>query len=390
MISTQLVAINQCLRHLTTATSTAGLYALDHPQVAHLCQQAHTALLHGMESLEAISLLRVDDQLAINGQPLEPSLYTQRLALLLKRRGVGHLKFIKGIMVEELQALTAVLVGDPSGVQSSRHLRFGQVEVRHRQENATNYSKQAADFASAIGMVSQEELARVMEVYEEVRRGRKLQVVGLEEIITKFIDVFAQHADPLLALVPLRDIDEYTFTHSLNVCLLNLAQASSLGIKGELLNDIGIAAMLHDIGKLFVPVEILTNPGKLTEEEWLLMRAHPVKGAEYLLGNPGVPRLAVINAYEHHLRYDQGGYPLMKKKRQQNLVSQMTSISDIYDAMRTRRPYREPLSLDSVLQQILELKGTQLHPLLAENFVHLMCKVHPELLGSFGTAPPNQ
>ena len=254
-------------------------------------------------------------------------------------------------------------------------------------ETVPDFSLQAAQIAGVFGVISQEELARVIEIYEAVRRGRRLQVVGLSEIIAKFIDVFAQHVDPLLALVPLRDMDEYTFTHSLNVCLLNLAQASSLGIKGELLNDVGLAAMLHDIGKLFVPVEVLNKPGKLTDQEWQLMRAHPVKGAEYLLGHPGVPRLAVINAYEHHLRYDLGGYPQMKAGWQQNLVSQMTTISDIYDALRTRRPYREPLSLQEVLKQILELKGTQLHPLLVENFAYLMCKVHPELLGSAITPP---
>ena len=385
----RLQAINQCLRQLTTATSTAGLYALDHPQVVRLCEQAHTALLNGMEGLEELSLLRVDDQLAVDGQPLERNLYTERLALLLKRRGVGHIKFLKGIAPDELQALTAALAGTQLGLQSSRNLRFGQVEVRYRQEGTVNYNQQAAEFAGVFGTIGQEELARVMEVYEEVRRGRQLQVVGLSEIIAKFVDVFARHADPLLALVPLRDMDEYTFTHSLNVCLLNLSQASSLGIKGELLNDIGLAAMLHDIGKLFVPVEILTKPGKLTEDEWQLMRTHPVKGAEYLLANPGVPRLAVINAYEHHLRYDLGGYPQMKEGWRQNLVSQMTTISDIYDALRTRRPYREPLSLELVLKQILELKGTQLNPVLAENFAQLMCKVHPDLACSFGINTPH-
>lgn len=377
----QFQAVTQSLRYLTTATSTAGLYAPEHPQVVRLCQQAHAELLRGMAEREELSLLRVDDQLAIDGQPLERNLYTERLALMLKRRGIGHVKFTTGIEVTELHALATGLFGALSGMQSSRHLRLGQVEVRHRRDDAVDCRREAAEITDVFGAIGQEELARVMEVYEEVRRGRKLQVVGLSEIIAKFIDVFAQHADPLLALVPLRDMDEYTFTHSLNVCLLNLSQATSLGIKGELLNDIGLAAMLHDIGKLFVPVEILTKPGKLTEAEWQLMRSHPVKGAEYLLGNPGVPRLAVINAYEHHLRHDLGGYPQIKEGWQQNLVSQMTTIADIYDALRTRRPYRNPLDLEAVLEEILKLKGTQLHPLLAENFVQLMCKVHPELIG---------
>lgn len=387
MNSEQFHAVNQCLRYLTTATSTAGLYAPGHPQVVRLCEQAHAELLRGMTGVDELSVLRVDDQLAIEGQPLARNLYTERLALLLKRRGIGHLKFTSGIEAEELLALSATLTGSQEEIRSSQHLRLGQVEVRHRQEGGHDYHQQAAEVASVFGAIGQEELARVMEIYEAVRQGRKLQVVGLSEIVAKFIDVFAQHADPLLALVPLRDMDEYTFTHSLNVCLLNLAQASSLGIKGELLNDIGLAAMLHDIGKLFVPVEILTKPGTLTEEEWAVMRTHPAKGAEYLLGHPGVPRLAAINAYEHHLRYDMTGYPPMKPGWQQNLVSQMTTISDIYDALRTRRPYRSPVSLEGVLAKILELKGTQLHPLLAENFAHLMCKVHPELLAGTLTPP---
>ena len=143
-----------------------------------------------------------------------------------------------------------------------------------------------------------------MEIYEAVKSNRRLQVVGLSEIVAGFINVFAGYADPLLTLVPLRNMDEYTFTHSLNVCLLNLAQATALGIEGQLLHDIGLSAMLHDVGKLFIPAEILNKPGKLDDKEWALMQQHPVRGAEYLLDNPGVPRMAVINAYEHHLRFD--------------------------------------------------------------------------------------
>lgn len=374
-----LMAMDQCLRHLTTAASTAGLYAPGHPQVLRLCRQAHGELIRAMAGETDLSLLRIDDQLAVNGQPLDRTLYAERFALLLKRRGIGHLKFTAGIDVEELLHLVCGLVGSQRTMHSTEHLRLGQVEVRHRQEGRQENDRLAADAARVFGDIGQEELAQVMEVYEAVRRGRQLQVVGLSEIVSGFIDVFAQHADPLLALVPLRDMDEYTFTHSLNVCLLNLAQATSLGIEGELLHDIGLAAMLHDIGKLFVPAEVLNKPGPLTESEWKLVRAHPVKGAEYLLDHPGVPRLAVINAYEHHLRFDLRGYPQIKENWQQNLVSQMTTISDLYDSLRTHRPYREPLDVEGVLINITNAMGSQLHPLLAENFTRLMRKVHPEL-----------
>ena len=372
----QVQAMDQCLRHLITAASTTSLYAAEHPQVKKYCRQAHVELVRALGAEEGLSLLRVDDQLAVEGHPLERSLYAERFALLLKRQGIGHLRFLRGVEEGELLALAGGLVGKQSSLRSSQYLRFGQVEVRHRVDG--NQGQLAADARRAFGDIGQEELARVIEIYESVRKGRPLQVVGLAEIVSGFIDIFAGHADPLLTLVPLRDMDEYTFTHSLNVCLLNLAQASALGIEGELLHDIGLAAMLHDIGKLFIPVEILNKPTPLTDKEFELVRQHPLKGAEYLLGNPGVPRLAVISAYEHHLHYDLRGYPKVKGHWQQNLCSQMTTIADIYDSLRTRRPYRQPLEVEVVLDRIRKLRGSQLHPLLADNFLTLMYRVHPE------------
>jgi HD-GYP domain-containing protein (c-di-GMP phosphodiesterase class II) len=408
-------SIDQFLRHLATAVSTARLYSLEHPQVKKLCQMAHSGLLETMAGEGAMSLLRVDEQLAIDEQPISRTLYNERFARLLKLSGIGHIKFIRNISIEELLALVGSLAGREQVAHSSENLRLGQVEVRHRRmpgrsrveppvvrdmqedvpqkvgrgladghSKASNEPRKPAvdsnllvESAQILENISSEELARVMEIYEAVHNNRRLQVVGLSEIVTGFINIFAGYADPLLTLVPLRNMDEYTFTHSLNVCLLNLAQATALGIEGQMLHDIGLSAMLHDVGKLFVPEEVLNKPGKLDQKEWALIQEHPVRGAEYLLDNPGVPRMAVINAYEHHLRFDLKGYPRVRNEWQQNLCSQITSISDIYDSLRTRRPYREPIERQLVLANIKDLMGTQLHPLLVENFLRLMRKVTP-------------
>jgi len=111
--------------------------------------------------------------------------------------------------------------------------------------------------------------------YEAVSLERKLHVVGLTEIIDEFIDIFTNSFDPFLASVPLRTMDEHTFTHSLNVCLLNIGQAATMGIDGFLLNDIGLAAMLYDIGKLLIPIEILNETERLDSEEWNIMKGIP-------------------------------------------------------------------------------------------------------------------
>lgn len=390
-----LSAVNHCLRHLSKAVSTARLYSLEHTQVKKLCRIARSSLLEAMGGNDTLSLMRVDQQLAVDGHPLDNSLYSDRFARLLKLNGIGHIKFLQNISEKELLALVTSLSSSEKVAHSSENLRLGQVEVRHRsalnsvpkdqKRPPTSHDRSPQDIASNIPLettqlledVSSEELARIMEVYEAVKNSRKLQVAGLSEIVVSFIDLFAGYADPLLTLVPMRNMDEYTFTHSLNVCLLNLAQATALGIEGQLLHDIGLSAMLHDVGKLFIPKDVLNKPGKLDEKEWELIQKHPVYGAEYLLDNPGVPRMAVLNAYEHHLRFDLRGYPKVKDEWQQNLCSQITSISDIFDSLRTRRPYREPIEVGTVLSHIEELIGSQLHPLLVENFLRLMKKIPP-------------
>ena len=399
----RLNAAGHCLRHLTTAISTSKLYSAEHKQVKKLCRMAHSSLLDAIDGQENLSLLRVDEHLAVDEHPLERSMYIERFARLIKINGIGHIKFSRNVTFDELHALLSSLAGSGKVTHSSENIRLGQVEVRHRsalrgaraghkaqtsvpegEQVDPEQLKRGVDSnvliesAQILENISSEELSRVMEVYEAVKNNRRLQVVGLSEIVSGFIDVFAGYADPLLTLVPLRNMDEYTFTHSLNVCLLNLSQATALGIEGQLLHDIGLSAMLHDVGKLFIPEEVLNKPGNLDEKEWALMQTHPVRGAEYLLDSPGVPRMSVLNAYEHHLRFDLKGYPLIKNEWQQNLCSHLTSISDVYDSLRTKRPYREPIELDVVLDTIERLKGTQLHPLLVENFLLLMKKMTPQ------------
>jgi HD-GYP domain-containing protein (c-di-GMP phosphodiesterase class II) len=155
-----------------------------------------------------------------------------------------------------------------------------------------------------------------------------------------------------------------------------MAQATSLGIQGQLLNDIGMAAMLHDIGKMFVPDEILTKDEKLTEEEFALMKTHPVKGGRYLLETSGVPRLAAIVAYEHHMRDNLCGYPAAPTGWKLNLASQLTAISDVFDAMRTRRSYQEPHTPHQIANLLLAKSGSEFNPLLVRNFLNLMSRLN--------------
>jgi HD-GYP domain-containing protein (c-di-GMP phosphodiesterase class II) len=377
------------VRHLASAVSTASLYPLAHRQVQHLCQAAMSSLQQALVEQEELALLRVDDQLVVAGTPLPTSMYVGRLAQMLRYRGIGHLRIHQHVAECELLKLIGSLASrHGEEVTSTDNLRLGRVELR-RPSRPTggagvqlptaemNGGKASANLVptSDLTDVPAEELARLMDIYDTTRRHHQLNVVGLNDIVATFIDAFTSQGQPLLVLAPLRDMDEYTFTHSVNVCILNLAQAASLGISGPLLQDIGISAMLHDVGKLFIPEEVLNKPGPLTSEEWQLMRNHPLAGARFLLDTPGVPRMAVVSAFEHHMRFDQRGYPIVKGEWAQNLCSQMTTISDLFDSMMTKRPYRPPSDFETVATTIQYEVGTQLHPILAENFLKLITKL---------------
>jgi HD-GYP domain-containing protein (c-di-GMP phosphodiesterase class II) len=368
--------IHDFVRNMTTAVANASLYSLDHPQVTRLCSHSLSELESIFTESEEISLLLIDSELVSEGIPLGSGLYISRFIQLLKNKGIGHIKLTAGITVDELRHLVDSLRKGSMNAETSstEHLRFGKVAVRYalndHEDSGTAELRKLAVFAE----MPDAELHRLMEIYDGVQRHRKLRVNGVDEIVSSFIQTFKAHIDPILAISPLKALDEYTFTHSTNVCILNLAQAMALGIDGQLLHEIGLAAMLHDMGKLFIPEDVLTKTGKLDEKEWELMKLHPVRGAQYLLSTPGVPQLAVITAFEHHMNYDLSGYPQVPTGWRQHLCSQMTTISDFFDAMRTTRSYRASVGYDEVSAMMLEMSGTQMNPLLVTNFLGLLNK----------------
>ena len=131
----------------------------------------------------------------------------------------------------------------------------------------------------------------------------------------------SQNRSALLALTMLKDYDNYTFTHMVNVSILTMGQARAVGIDGALLREFGLAALMHDIGKVRTPLEILNKPGKLNDDEFEIMRRHVVDGAEILRATPDIPTLAPVMAFEHHMRLDGSGYPFGVKRQTLNLGS---------------------------------------------------------------------
>jgi HD-GYP domain-containing protein (c-di-GMP phosphodiesterase class II) len=365
--------INEIIRNLTGALSTATLYSPDHQQVinhfARLTDAFRIVLLEENELL----LARVDDELLYHGKPLEKTANVKRLIRYCNDQNIGFLKFSKGFTISELQQMVKVLLGKApvdSLKMMTTLIQLGSVDAP-TDDNVRPIS--------SFDELTEEEKEGVQSQFDNISEQHSLDVEQISSLVAGFIEAFRQNANPFLALVPIRMQDEYTFTHSVDVGILNLAQGMALGIEGQMLHDLGIAGMLHDVGKIFVDREILNKAGKLDDDEFNMIKQHPSRGAQYLMNQEGIPRLAVFSAYEHHMRYDLTGYPKAPPEWKLNISSQMTMISDTFDALRTRRSYKNSWDFSKVSGLLLSVSGTQLNPELTLNFLKMLAQMGEDI-----------
>lgn len=196
------------------------------------------------------------------------------------------------------------------------------------------------------------------------------------------------HQDDFLIsrLLRMQSHDDYTVTHSLNVCAMVLAQAMRLGLPDNTVHEIGLAAMLHDVGKELIPQEILQKPGKINDEEFRRITDHPVSGATLMRKIDCGSELPMIVCYEHHIKYNGTGYPKVSYEGPLNIASYMTQIADVYDALRTNRPYRRSLDIETALGIMKDGRGTEFEPALFDNFLETLVLAEANEEGSENSA----
>jgi HD-GYP domain-containing protein (c-di-GMP phosphodiesterase class II) len=201
-------------------------------------------------------------------------------------------------------------------------------------------------------------VAVTRDVITGIRLGRATSVKRVKRAVQMIVDQVLNNETSLMGLTTIRDYDEYTFTHSVNVCIFAVALGKKLGFSKLQLYDLGMTALLHDVGKARVPVEILNKTAGLDEGEWQIMQAHPWLGALTLFGLRGydeIPYRSILVAYEHHMKQDLTGYPRSVRPRNLGLFSRIVSVADGFDAATTRRTYQTvPIEPDQVLREMWE------------------------------------
>jgi HD-GYP domain-containing protein (c-di-GMP phosphodiesterase class II) len=194
-------------------------------------------------------------------------------------------------------------------------------------------------------------------LFTEVRLGNAIEPGECVSLVDDVVESIDRHPDALLSLARLKNADEYTYMHSVAVCALMVALGRQLGLNDAQCRDAGMAGMLHDLGKAVMPQEILNKPGKLTPEEFDIIKQHPVRGYEMLLTGTNVSEAAKDVCLHHHERVDGTGYPHGLSGEQITLLSRMGAVCDVYDAVTSDRPYKAGWDPAHALSQMATWKG---------------------------------
>lgn len=208
-----------------------------------------------------------------------------------------------------------------------------------------------------------------------VRFGKSPNIKKIKRVVQGIVDQILNEETSLVGLTAIRDYDEYTFTHSVNVCIFSVSIGKRLGLSKLQLYDLGMAALFHDIGKSRVPAEVLNKSGGLTDEEWRLIAAHPWMGVLCLFQLRGTQDLhyrAMLVAHEHHMKIDLTGYPRAVRARQMSMYSKIVAIADGFDAATSRRTYQTtPLNPADVMKEMRDNTRRGMDPVLVKAFVNL-------------------
>jgi len=212
------------------------------------------------------------------------------------------------------------------------------------------------------------------ELMTSVRVGHAVNARRVKRSVQSIVDQVLTNQAALVGMTTMRDFDEYTFAHSINVCILCIVFGQKLGLDKQNLYELGLCGLLHDLGKMRIDWRVINKPGKLNDVEWAMMRLHPAEGLMAMFeihGFTDPPFRQMLAAYEHHMKISQTGYPRVRRARRATMYSRIVSIVDTFDAVTSIRSYRsKPWPPDQVLRAMRDDTGWGLDPVLVKAFIN--------------------
>lgn len=379
---TRLRAADEFMRRLGAALRGAQLYAPTHPLVQRAFDALNESITQMLAEQPSIAIGIIGQEVIVGDTPLPRAAESMgEMMRRLKSLGIDRIVFDRGVTPDELSTLAQTIAhperrpghdavgvepSDPLGVLNSLpHIRVGRIQVEQRAE------KSAADVAT-IRRLYADASTVAGSVWQAAQTEGTPDPKAARALIDSLAQAVSANRTALIALTALKNYDNYTFTHMVNVSILTMSQARALGMDGQALRELGLAALMHDIGKVRTPTEILNKTEKLTDREFEIIRMHVVDGAEILRRTPEMPAIAPVIAFEHHLRLDGTGYPFGVVRVGLNLGTMLCSIADVYDAMRSQRAYQQAFPSDRILEVMKRSDGQQFDQHLVRRFTQLL------------------
>ncbi len=218
-------------------------------------------------------------------------------------------------------------------------------------------------------------VSNLKSVVTRVQSGQTVEVRKARLAVNSLIDLMLQEEQMLVSMTAIKDYDDYTYYHSVNVSILSVALGLKLGLNKKRLSELGIAAFLHDIGKVNIAGEILNKAAPFSDEEWEIIRSHPIEGVKTIVGSMKMDSVTIRSAivsFEHHLNYDCSGYPLVVAAAQLDLYSNIITIADRFDAMTSARVYEStPKPPEEALRILVDRAGKDVDPALLKIFIRM-------------------
>lgn len=359
----------------------------------------HAAVQRGLADLAAVAeeMCSVHGELALSISGEFVFVNGARMRLDLNNYAAfGHLlstfgaSAVAGLKLEgnagtrDWMVLLSALAGQEPGTQDER---FRALAQRLQQagvgafelEQASDDDKEdehVAEAQQAARRTYAYSVALTKDVMNSVRMGRSPSIKKVKRVVQTIVDQVLNEESSLIGLTALRDYDEYTFTHSVNVCIFSVALGRRLGMSRLQLYEVGLAALLHDIGKSRVPIDVLRKEAALTDDDWRRLMAHSWLGVLalfHLRGQQEVAYRAIVVAHEHHMKCDLSGYPKPVRPRALTMTSRIVAVADGYDAATSRRVYQtEPFPPSAVLQEMRDNPRRGLDPVVVKAFINLL------------------
>jgi len=371
-----------------TALRALKLYPVENNTVQRALDELQAAALVLLTREEELELRLSGDFLFVNGTRLRLELDNfaafSGLLTTLQAFDIGVFRVLAGVERREWQALLSILLS--VSAESKVEDRYTALVERVGQAGAPHLDFEPSTEAGE-GLTSEEarEVAKrtyshgvavTKEVVNSIRLGRTSGVKKIKRAVQMIVDQVLTNETSIIGLTALRDYDEYTFTHSVNVCIFAVALGRKIGLSKLQLYDLGMTALLHDVGKARIPIEVLNKTHDLSEDEWRLIQAHPWRGGMTLFGLRGyaeIPYHAILVAHEHHMKTDLGGYPRSIRPRSLGVFARIVAVADGFDAATTRRSYQtEPIEPDQVLREMWTNPKRGYDPMVVKALINLL------------------